>query len=63
MEPIAVRAGTLVIMHGLLPHASGRNATERSRHAYIVHAVDGAARYSPRNWLQRDAVPARGFRP
>jgi phytanoyl-CoA hydroxylase len=63
MEPIAVRAGALVIMHGLLPHASGPNATDRSRHAYIVHVVDGAARYSPRNWLQRQAVPATGFMP
>jgi phytanoyl-CoA hydroxylase len=63
MEPIAVRAGALVIMHGLLPHASGPNATDRSRHAYIVHVVDGTAHYSPRNWLQRHAVPAGGFRP
>jgi phytanoyl-CoA hydroxylase len=60
-EPLACRAGALVVMHGLLPHASGPNMSSRSRHAYIVHAVDGNAAYSPRNWLQRTEIPATGF--
>jgi len=33
-----------------------------SRHAYTLHVVDARARYSPANWLQRNAaLPARGF--
>jgi len=54
-------SGTLIAMHGLLPHASAPNRSPRSRHAFTLHAVDGTARYSPRNWLQRTDVPARGF--
>jgi phytanoyl-CoA hydroxylase len=61
-EPVEVEAGTLVVLHGLLPHYSAPNRSERSRHAYTLHFVDARARYSPANWLQRDAsFPARGF--
>ncbi len=61
-EPVEVEAGTLVVLHGLLPHWSAPNRSERSRHAYTMHFVDGRARYSPANWLQRRAdFPARGF--
>ncbi len=61
-EPVEVEAGTLVVLHGLLPHYSAPNRSERSRHAYTLHAVDARARYSPANWLQRDAsFPPRGF--
>ena len=62
-EPVEVEAGTLVVLHGRLPHYSAPNRSAASRHAYTLHFVDGSARYSPRNWLQRDArFPARGFR-
>jgi phytanoyl-CoA hydroxylase len=61
-EPVEVEAGTLVVLHGLLPHYSAPNRSNRSRHAYTLHFVDARARYSPANWLQRDAsFPARGF--
>ena len=61
-EPVEVEAGTLVLLHGLLPHWSAPNRSAHSRHAYTLHAVDGRARYSPRNWLQRSPdFPARGF--
>lgn len=61
-EPVEVDAGTLVVLHGLLPHYSAPNRSEASRHAYTLHFVDARARYSPRNWLQRDAsFPARGI--
>lgn len=61
-EPLEVEAGTLVVLHGLLPHYSAPNRSEVSRHAYTLHVVDARARYSRRNWLQRDgAFPARGF--
>jgi phytanoyl-CoA hydroxylase len=61
-EPVEVEAGTLVVFHGLLPHYSAPNRSERSRQAYTLHYVDGNARYAPTNWLQRaPEFPARGF--
>jgi len=61
-EPVEVEAGTLVVMHGRLPHYSAPNRSAASRHAYTLHVVDARTRYSPANWLQRDAAfPARGF--
>lgn len=54
--------GTLVVLHGLLPHRSGPNRSDRSRHAYTLHAIDAAARYPDDNWLQRGPdLPLRGF--
>ena len=53
-EPLEVAAGTLVVLHGQLPHWSAPNTTLRSRHAYAIHAISADARYSDRNWLQRD---------
>ena len=61
-RPVEVDEGTLVLFHGLLPHYSGPNRSDKSRHAYTLHAVDAHARYLPGNWLQRDAaLPVRGF--
>ncbi len=60
--PLECKAGSLVCFHGLLPHYSAPNRSPVSRHAYTLHATDGATAYSPRNWIQRDAAfPARGF--
>lgn len=54
--------GTLVLLHGLLPHLSGANTSPKSRHAFALHVVDRAARWSPDNWLRRAAdMPVRGF--
>lgn len=54
--------GTLVILHGLVPHRSGPNLSSRSRMAYALHVVDRAARWSPDNWLKRGPdAPFRGF--
>jgi phytanoyl-CoA hydroxylase len=59
---LEVPAGTLVVFHGHLPHASAPNRSERSRLAYTLHVVEGTAAWSPLNWLQRGADdPARGF--
>lgn len=54
--------GTLIVLHGALPHASAANRSGRSRAAYTLHVVDGAARYCEDNWLRRDD-PFRGFAP
>lgn len=62
LVPLEVEAGTLVVLHGLLPHWSGPNRSDRSREAYSVHLVDGTAHYPAENWLQRDdTLPLRGF--
>jgi phytanoyl-CoA hydroxylase len=54
--------GALVLLHGLLPHWSGPNRSDRSRHAYTLHTIEGEARYLDDNWLQRGAeLPLRGF--
>jgi phytanoyl-CoA hydroxylase len=61
LVPLEARRGTLVLLHGALPHLSGSNRSDKPRHAYTVHAIDGAADYLPDNWLQRPNLPLRGF--
>ena len=61
--PVALEArrGTLVVLHGLLPHGSAPNRSGRPRHAYALHLIDGCAEYASDNWLQRPDLPLRGF--
>jgi phytanoyl-CoA hydroxylase len=62
--PLEAERGTLILLHGSLPHLSGPNTSALSRHAYALHVVEGSAAYPADNWLQRDpALPARGFGP
>jgi phytanoyl-CoA hydroxylase len=62
LVPLEVRAGALVILHGLLPHRSYANRSPKSRHAYTLHIIDGESRYPEDNWLQRGpGMPLRGF--
>ncbi|MBX3499421.1 MAG: phytanoyl-CoA dioxygenase family protein [Alphaproteobacteria bacterium] len=63
VEPVALEAprGTLIVLHGLLPHASAANRSPRQRHAYSLHIIDDEARYTDDNWLQRPHLPLRGF--
>jgi len=63
IESVALEArrGTLVVLHGLLPHASTPNRSARPRHAYSLHLIDGRATYAADNWLQRPGLPLRGF--
>lgn len=62
LVPLWAPKGTLVLLHGQLPHRSGPNLSARSRHAYALHLVDGTCRLSPDNWLQRATdMPLRGF--
>ncbi|MDY0870612.1 phytanoyl-CoA dioxygenase family protein [Dongia rigui] len=56
------KKGSLIVLHGLLPHYSSANRSTRSRHAYTLHCIDGAARYPADNWLRRGPdLPLRGF--
>ena len=60
--PLEAAKGTLILLHGALPHLSGANTSSLSRHAYAVHIVEGTAAYPADNWLQRDpGMPARGW--
>lgn len=62
LVPLPATKGTMVLLHGLLPHWSDVNRSDRSRHAYTVHVIDGVAEYPPENWLQRGSeLPFRGF--
>ncbi|MEM9441885.1 MAG: phytanoyl-CoA dioxygenase family protein [Pseudomonadota bacterium] len=62
LEPIEVERGSLVLLHGLLPHWSAPNRSSSSRHAYALHVIDGDTDYSSDNWLKRaDDLPLRGF--
>jgi phytanoyl-CoA hydroxylase len=60
--PLPAPKGTLILLHGLLPHRSNPNTSDRPRDAYTVHVIDGTAEYPADNWLQRDpSLPLRGF--
>ena len=62
LAPLEVAKGTLIVLHGLLPHKSGANRSTKSRHAYTLHLIDEQARYSSETWLQRAPdLPLRGF--
>jgi phytanoyl-CoA hydroxylase len=62
LQPLEVKKGTLIVLHGLLPHLSRENRSTRSRHAYTLHVIDAASDYPSDNWLQRAAeMPLRGF--
>ena len=62
LVPLEVPKGTLVVLHGFLPHGSSPNRSAHSRHAYTLHVIDGRCVYRPDNWLQRaQEMPLRGF--
>ena len=59
---VEVKKGTLVLLHGRLPHYSCENKSPNSRHAYTIHAIDGNSKYLDYNWLQRPDLKLNGFR-
>ena len=60
--PLEVTAGTMVVLHGLLPHMSYANRSSLTRHAYTMHLIEVNADYPEWNWLQRSPeMPLRGF--
>lgn len=59
---VPVERGTVIVLHGTLPHWSAPNTSPLSRHAYTLHVIDAQAEYLADNWLQRGAdLPLRGF--
>jgi phytanoyl-CoA hydroxylase len=60
--PLEVTKGSLIVLHGLLPHKSLANRSARSRHAYTLHVISADCAYPETNWLQRPPNnPLRGF--
>ncbi len=59
LVPLEVPAGTLVVLNGTLPHRSGPNRSDHSRHAYTLHVIERGAAYPEDNWLQRPGLPLR----
>lgn len=52
MIPLEVPRGSLIVLHGLLPHLSKENLSSRSRHAYSIHAMSGKDTFAEDNWLK-----------
>lgn len=62
LVPLEVPKGSLILLHGLLPHCSFENRSPRSRHAYTLHLIGANTNYAADNWLQRSAdMPLKGF--
>ena len=62
MIPLEVPRGTLVLLHGLLPHMSKENMSDHSRHAYTLHVMSGKHEFAQDNWLRRgEDMPLRGM--
>lgn len=57
-EALEVKAGTLVLLHGQLPHKSEANRSGKTRQAFTLHVVEGEALYPESNWLQIKAEPS-----
>merc|ERR1712196_528352 len=49
---LEVPKGTLVILHGQLPHLSAANTSGHSREALSIHMIDESCEYPPDNWLR-----------
>lgn len=58
LVPLEVSKGSLILLHGLLPHRSFENRSTRSRHAYTLHLIGAEASYPDDNWLQRSTPPS-----
>jgi len=59
---VEVKKGSLVLLHGRLPHYSCENKSSNSRHAYTLHVIDGNTKYLDYNWLQRPNLKLSGFK-
>lgn len=52
MIPLEVKKGSLILLHGRIPHRSESNLSNRSRHAYSMHLMCADSYYPEDNWLQ-----------
>ena len=51
LDMFEVEAGTLIVLHGQLPHYSAANSSSKSRQAFALHFVDRNCHYPEDNWL------------
>tara|TARA_R110000868_G_scaffold236052_1_gene489991 strand:+ start:1050 stop:1865 length:816 start_codon:yes stop_codon:yes gene_type:complete len=56
MIPLEVKRGSMIVIHGLLPHMSKENISTRSRHAYTLHVMSSKDEFAKDNWLQQDVL-------
>jgi phytanoyl-CoA hydroxylase len=54
--PLEVKAGSLVVFNGALPHFSEANISNKSRHAFTLHITSARAQYDQHNWLRAQGV-------
>jgi len=59
--PVEVKAGSLVVFQGQLPHYSAPNRSDKSRQAFTLHVTDGQTEYASQNWLHAKTLPLTGF--
>lgn len=59
--PLEAAPGTLIALHGTLPHRSEPNTSAKSRLAFTLHCIEAEAKWSETNWLQRPDMPFTGF--
>lgn len=52
LVPLEVEKGSVIVLHGLLPHMSKENLSARSRHAYTLHFMSQHDRFAEDNWLR-----------
>lgn len=53
MIPLEVPKGSVIVLHGHLPHMSKENKSLKSRHAYTLHVIGGDNEFAENNWLRR----------
>lgn len=58
-KALEVKAGSLVVFNGVLPHFSEANRSGKSRHAFTLHITSAQSEYVNENWLQ--AEPKRVY--
>lgn len=59
--PLEAEPGTLIALHGSLPHRSAPNLSHKPRLAFTLHCIEADADYPASNWLQRPDMPLTGF--
>lgn len=59
--PVEVKAGSLVVFQGQLPHYSAPNRSNKSRQAFTLHVTDARTEYASQNWLHAKTLPLKGF--
>lgn len=58
---VEVKAGSLLVFQGRLPHYSAANRSATSRQAFTLHVTDAECEYAAENWLQAKKLPLQGF--